>query len=472
MSICILSIPDSLDFMLYICLFQPLPGAVTLTDACNSVANLCDSCDRQQHMVISYLPLQLDAIAVPCPESCGLAAVCPPSSTNLDMVLGCSQPRYSSADCGSCACTSSEYATSSGELQGFDRASASEGICCRHAFNQPNSSGDASGEAQHVEHPWDELIDSDSQSLPQSPAACSSSSSRAASRSPSVSAPHSLLTWATQQQLHEAAASDQSMPGSKQSSPGQADAALSTSDSEATVPTLHLQLSTQQLTAERELASQHSDALLRPSSASQQLRQQLEQSQQQLLQVQLSHKDRISHAFDQCMSLDSSIPVASRQQQQQVCEQPEGLHTDLLQTSALSRTKLQLPSLLGNESQPGTDSLCAESLPKVERDRHVHWQLQQPVTGVQQQVFCPGQSKHAQHSLATPRVGLEEGLRGSNQGTTRAAAGKALVDKHQPINVHIGSVAIKKLADLVTSSMYITNYQAVHAALLPHSSRS
>ncbi len=257
------------------------------------------------------------------------------------------------------------------------------------------------------------------------------------------------------------------MPSSRQSSPGQADDALSTSDTKATNPALHLQLSTQQHTAEHELASQYSDALLRPSSASQQLRQQLEQSQQQLRQVQLSHKDRISHAFDQCMSLDSSSSAAGRQQQQQVCEQSERLHTDLLQTSALSMAKLQLPSLLSNETQPGTKSHCAEPLPKVDGDWHVHQQLQQPVTGVQQQMFCPGQSKHAQHSLATPRVGMEEGLRGSNQGTTRAAAGKAPVEKHQPINVQIESVAIQKVANLLSSSMYITKYQAVHAALLP-----
>ncbi len=364
------------------------------------------------------------------------------SSTSLDLILGCSQPRYPGADSGSYACTSSEYGTVfSEELQGSDRASGLEGICPQHAPNQPNSSGNASGKAQHMEHPWDELIDANSQSLPQSPAACSSSSSRAVSRSPSVSTPHSLLTWAVQHQPHEAAASDQSVPGSRQTSPGQADAALSTSDNEAANPALLLQLSTQELTAERELACQRSDALLRPSSASQQLRQQLEQSQQQLLQVQLSHKDRISHAFDQCMSLDSFIPVASRQQQQ-VCEQPEGLHTDLLQTNSLSMAKLQMPSLLSNESQPGTKSHCAEPLPKVEGDRHAHWQLQQPVTGVQQHMFCPGQSKHAQHSLATRRVGLEEGLRGSNQGTTRAAAGKAPDDKHQPINVQTDSVAI------------------------------
>ena len=394
---------------------------------------------------ISYLSLQLDAIAVSCPESCGSAAVRPPmaSSTSLNLILGCSQPRYPGADTGSCACTSSEYGTVPSEgLQGSDRASGLEGTCCQHASNQPNSSGDACGEAQHVEHPWDELIDSDSQTLPQSPAACSSSSSRAVSRSPSVSTPHSLPTWAVQQQPHNAAASDQSMPSSRQSSPGQADAALSTSNTKATNPALHLQLSTQQHTAEHELASQDSDALLRPSSASQQLRQQLEQSQQQLRQVQLSHKDRISHAFDLCMSLGSSVPVASWQQQQQACEQPEGLHTDLLQTSALSRATLQLPALLSNESHLGTKSHCAEPLPKVERDWHVHWQQQQPVTGVQQQMFCPGQSKHAQHSAATPRVGLEEGLRGSSQGTTRAGAGKAPVDTHQPINMQIESVAI------------------------------
>ena len=384
------------------------------------------------------------------------------------MVLGCSQPRYPSADSGSYACTSSEYgAVSSEGLQGSDRASGLEGICCRHASNQPNSSGNASGEAQHVEHPWDKLIDSDSQSLPQSPAACSSSS-RAVSRSPSGSTPHSLLTWAVQQQPHEAAA-DQSVPGSNQTSPGQADAALSTSDTEATIPALHLQLSTQQLTAESELASQHSDTLLKPSSASQQLRQQLGQSQQQLLQVQRSHKDRISHAFDQCMSLDSSIPVAGRQQQQ-FSKQPDGLHTDLPKASALSRAKLQLPSLLSNESQPGTDSPGAEPLPKLERSRQKHEQLQLPVTSVQQQMICYGQSKHAQHSLAAPRVGLGQGLGGSNQGAARAAAGKAPVDKHPPCNVQIESVAIRTFADLVRSGMYTTKYQTVHAALLSHAS--
>ena len=409
---------------------------------CNSVANFCDSCDQQQHycLITSYLSLQLDAIEEPSPERCGSAAVCPPSSTSLDMVLGCSQPRYPSAESVSCACASSEYGTvSSKGLQASDRASGLEGICCRHASNQPNSSGNASGEAQHVEHPWDELIDSDSQSLPQSPAACSSSS-RAVSRSPSGSTPHSLLTWAVQQQPHEAAA-DQSVPGSNQTSPGQADAALSASDNENPIPALHLQLSTQQLTAESELASQHSDTLLRPSSASQQLRQQLGQSQQQLLQVQRSHKDRISHAFDQCMSLDSSIPVAGRQQQQ-FSKQPEGLHTDLPKASALSRAKLQLPSLLSNESQPGTDSPGAEPLPKVGRSRQKHEQLQQPVTSVQQQMICYGQSKHAQHSLAAPRVLLEAGMGGSIQGAASAAAGKAPVDQHPPINVQIESVAI------------------------------
>ena len=44
-----LSIPESLDFMLYIRSCQPLPRAVTLTDAYNSVANLCGSWDQQQH---------------------------------------------------------------------------------------------------------------------------------------------------------------------------------------------------------------------------------------------------------------------------------------------------------------------------------------------------------------------------------------------------------------------------------------
>lgn len=352
------------------------------------------------------------------------------------MVPGYSQPRYPSADSGSCACTSSEYGTVASQgLQGSDRASGLEGICCRHASNRPISSGNASGEAQHVDHPWDELIDSDSQSLPQSPAACSSSSSGAVSRSTSVCAAHSLLTWAVQQQPHEAAASDQSMPGSRQTSPGQAVAALSTSDTGATIPALHLQLSTQQHTAERELTCQHSDTLLRPSSASQQLRQQLEQSQQQLLQVQLSHKNRISHAFDQCMSLDSAIPVAGWQQQ----EQPEGLHTDLLQTNTLSMAKLRSTALLANESQPESKVHGTEPLPKVEKDRRVHWQLQQPVTGVQQQIICHGQSKPAKHSLATPCVG--EDLGGSNQGTARAAAGKAPVDKHPLINKPIESVA-------------------------------
>jgi len=382
------------------------------------------------------------------------------------MVLGFSQPRYPSADSGSCACTNSEYGTVSSEaLQGFGRASGQKGIRCQHASNQADLSENASGEAQHVGHPWDELVDTDSQSLPQSPVACSSSSSRAVSRSPSTSAPHSLLTWAVQQQ-HREAASDQGMPGSRQTSPGQADAALSTSDAEAIISALHLQRSTQQHTAKSELACQHSDALLRPSSASQQLRQQLEQSQQQLLQVQLSHKNRISHAFDQCMSQDSSIPAG--RQQQRVSEQPEGLHTDLLEANALSMAKLQLPSLPSSESQPKTDSHGIGQLPKFERDRRVHWQLQQPVTGVQQQMICHGQSKHAQHGLATPRMGLEEGLGGSRQVTTTAAAGKAPDDKHQPINVQIESVAVGKFADLATSGMYTIKYQAQHAGLLSH----
>jgi len=350
---------------------------------------------------------------------------------------------------------------SSEALQVFGRASGQKGIRCQHASNQADLSENASGEAQHVGHPWDELVDTDSQSLPQSPVACSSSSSRAVSRSPSTSAPHSLLTWAVQQQ-HREAASDQGMPGSRQTSPGQADAALSTSHAEAIISALHLQRSTLQHTAKSELACQHSDALLRPSSASQQL----EQSQQQLLQVQLSHKNRISHAFDQCMSRDSSIPAG--RQQQRVSEQPEGLHTDLLEANALSMAKLQLPSLPSSESQPKTDSHGIGQLPKFERDRRVHWQLQQPVTGVQQQMICHGQSKHAQHGLATPRMGLEEGLGGSRQVTTTAAAGKAPDDKHQPINVQIESVAVGKFADLATSGMYTIKYQAQHAGLLSH----
>ncbi|KAL0039818.1 hypothetical protein WJX77_008866 [Trebouxia sp. C0004] len=328
---------------------------------------------------------KLNAIEVPFPESCGSAAVRPPSITNLDMVLGCSQPRYPSADSGSCACTSSEYGTVTSEkLQHSGRASGQKGICCQHASNQADSSGNASGEAHH---PWDELLDTDSQSLPESPAACSSSSSRAGSRSLSISAPHSLLTWAVQQQPHEAAA-DQGMPGSRQiSQAGQAVAALSTIDADAITPVLHLQLSAKQHTAERELACQHSDELLRPSSASQQLRQHLEQSQQQLL---------------------------------------------------------QLPSLPSCEAQPETEPHGIRPLPKVERDRRVHWQLQQPVTAAQQHLICHGQSKHAQHSLATTHVGLEEGLGVSHQGTTWAAAGrgsKHLLMSSVDMDAYFGKVA-------------------------------
>ncbi|KAA6423906.1 MAG: hypothetical protein FRX49_05865 [Trebouxia sp. A1-2] len=288
-----------------------------------AVAHLAHCKGEDEKSSFAAAAAKLDAIEVPevpSPESCGSAAVCPPSSTNLDVVLSCSQPRYSSADNGSCACTSSEHETVLSEgVQGSGRASGQKGICYQHGSNQGDLSETASGEARHVEHPWDELVDSDSQSLPHSPAACSSFSSGAVSRSPSVSAPHSVLTWAVQQQPHEAAA-DQSMPGSRQTSPGQA--------------------------------------------------------------------------------------------------------------NVLFIAKLQLPSLPSNESQPGTDSHGAESLPNFERPRHVHWQLQQHVTGAQQQTVCPGQSKHAQHSLATPRMGLKEDLGGSNQGTTRVAAGKGRGSKH------------------------------------------
>ena len=85
-----------------------------------------------------------------------------------------------------------------------------------------------------------------------------------------------------------------------------------------------------------------------PTRASRQLRADLVQSQQQLLQWQCSHKQRISHAFSQCVKREQPVPVLVQRQQG---ERPTGLQTTSVQIGPQSEAVSQPPESLQSPLQ-------------------------------------------------------------------------------------------------------------------------
>ena len=86
----------------------------------------------------------------------------------------------------------------------------------------------------------------------------------------------------------------------------------------------------------------------KPARASQQLRADLVKSQQQLLQWQRSHKQRISHAFSQCVKREQPVPVLVQRQQG---ERPTGLQTTSVQIVPQSGAVSQPPESLQSPLQ-------------------------------------------------------------------------------------------------------------------------
>ena len=102
-------------------------------------------------------------------------------------------------------------------------------------------------------------------------------------------------------------------------------------------------ISDARLVSEQSEYSEH-----KPDQTSQQLRADLVQSQQQLLQWQRSHKQRISHAFSQCVKREQPVPVLVQRQQ---CERPTGLQTTLVQIGPESEPVSQTPESLQSPLQ-------------------------------------------------------------------------------------------------------------------------
>ena len=239
---------------------------------------------------------------------------------------------------------------------------------------------------------WGLLVDSGSQSG--SPVG----SERAASYSPASTAPCPVTAAVGQQPEHATIVEDSTdvkqTELTQHAHLSEADSAID-GDCTQAWPDQQLQ---QEDTSSAALASELSGLQPRPGSASQQLRQQLEQSQQQLLQCQLSHKRRISHAFSQCTRAQCSTPALNLQQ-------PRGLHTDSLPT---------YPELVSQPAQLfQVQSLPPRQLQGNARgssvNLHQDLQLQHPGPRVQ--------SQHAQHGAA----GLNPGL---VRDTGRAGPGK------------------------------------------------
>ena len=175
--------------------------------------------------------------------------------------------------------------------------------------------GPSGGKAHAAGEDWNLLIDSDDSQSSPDPLSRSStvppSTPRDASRSPSLQAsPWSLSAGMMQQP--EQATSSGAMRGLQ---PTEIAAASSQSASAAAgrraSGVIHDGMEVRAIShgpraGGRPCNVQPLGTAEVPASTSQQLRQQLEASQQQLLQCQLSHKQRIWHAFRPCIPLDQA----------------------------------------------------------------------------------------------------------------------------------------------------------------------
>lgn len=373
------------------------------------------------------MPLQLYAIEVPSPRSCGSEAV-QSHTTPLPVMPAEDQPRHTAGDTPNLTHTSSGGGRASSHEQSLHSCSSASGQLdyAQDASRPASSHRDALGQTASPENAWDQLVDSDLPSTAGSPAR-QSSASEAASCSPSTSASKCPSTWTLEQPSQMTCdqptlvTSQLEVDVQPKVSSAAAAAAVSAC-AEQSLPSTHAH---QHTTTSRQVLAQHSRLQHRPSSASQQLQQQLEQSQQQLLQAQHEHKQRISHAFSHVCGVnpDKALPAASLQR-----HAPQQLAGVCVESTQMTVQPVLLPTV---QSQPETQGCSLKPEAYADWGKHVPGQQPLPEASRQpkhaQRAQRGQHAQRAQHDLERQDTGAAQGQGPQRQGTARAAQGKASV---------------------------------------------
>lgn len=393
------------------------------------------------------MPLQLDAIEVPSPGSCGSEAVQSHTGPLPVMPAEC-QPRHTVDDKANLTHTSSGCGRASSREQSLHSCGSVSGqiASSQDASSPASSHGDALGQPASPKDAWDQLVDSDFPSTAGSPAR-HSSAFEAASCSPSPSALKCASTWTVEQQPSQLTC-DQSTLVTRQPKVSLSAAAAAVSAcAKQPLPSTHANRHT---TTSSQLPAERSSLHHRPSSASQQLQQQLEQSQQQLLQAQREHKQRISHAFSHVFSVSPDVASV----QQHALRQP----TDVsLESTEMTLQPVLLPTVqLQSETQgygipPEAHAHCGQ---------HGHWQRPLPKASRQpkhaQQAQHAQRAQRAQHDLERHDREAVQGQGPQRQGTARAAQGKA--SANQCCFVGVGDASAGNISDNCECNFYMSLY--------------